>query len=63
MTYAEQADAALLLAAARTLETYSPLAQGEQARQAFAFACELLREQAERRPANKRPGAVGYAPV
>ena len=63
MTYAEQADAALLLAAARTLETYSPLAQGEQARQAFAFAVELLREQAERKPAGKRPGAVGYAPV
>jgi hypothetical protein len=58
VSYAEQADAALLLAAARTLETYSPLAQGKQARQAFALAVELLRVQAERKPADKQPVIV-----
>lgn len=63
VTYAEQADAALLLAAARNLETYAPLAHSAQARQAFAFAVELLREQAERKPDVKRPGVPGYLPV
>lgn len=63
MTYAEQADAALLLAAARNLETYAPLAHSTQARQAFAFAVELLREQAERKPDVKRPGVPGYLPI
>lgn len=63
MSYTEQADAALLLAAARNLETYAPLAHSAQARQAFAFAVELLREQAERKPEGKRPGVPGYLPV